>query len=138
MVLTLIFTVADILVLTELLALRAESSPPRLLQCRTGSPHKAATHRGATGLSRSVSTASPLSSTWAAITERSVTFPDHDTTVPYMVLPVTVEETLMVLLMRIITVHIRHAVHVQNGALPSMMPSRTPSPLPSTWHSACA
>lgn len=50
----LMLTVVAILVLTEFFARRAESSPPRLLQCRTGSPQKVATHARATGLPRPV------------------------------------------------------------------------------------
>ncbi|KAG5488312.1 hypothetical protein GH5_08568 [Leishmania sp. Ghana 2012 LV757] len=47
-------------------------------------------------------------------------FPDDDISVPYMVLPVTIEEKLMMSLMCNLTVHIRHIVYVQNGAVPSM------------------
>ncbi|KAG5468134.1 hypothetical protein LSCM1_02107 [Leishmania martiniquensis] len=46
--------------------------------------------------------------------------PDDDASIPYMVMPVTVEEKLMASLICNLTVHIHRIVYVQNGAVPSM------------------
>ncbi|CAJ1022316.1 hypothetical protein, conserved [Leishmania lindenbergi] len=47
-------------------------------------------------------------------------FPNDNISIPYIVLPVTVEEPMMISLMCNLTVHIRRLVYVQNGSVPSM------------------
>ncbi|XQJ30359.1 hypothetical protein NXY56_006440 [Leishmania guyanensis] len=47
-------------------------------------------------------------------------FPNDNISIPYIVLPVTVEEPTMISLMCNLTVHIRRLVYVQNGSVPSM------------------